>query len=389
MKVIIYGIGQGREFVENALKSEHQIAAYVDSFSQITEYRGLPFCRPGYLRNIQYDYIIISVMNRKSALQIMKQLVDDYAVEPGRIIPFSCYASGELYRMKMNTCGAKVDGLIFGNSHALYGYIENCFNGCFVNLSSSSQSLFYNYWIFKRCLAEYKQKLTGLKYVIIDMYDYNFFNSDISLTTGLFDYIEWGGLINPHNFSKNHNYCNSFEAELLREKNIVTNLSMENEKIMAELFGNCSSPKTQIMADSVRSRWNCISGKESLETDKFLGNVVQKRYEETMKENTAIFQEFINEIRSNYPNCKIAVTLIPRYITMEKTLSVFMQNWKLEFEMIIHGAADKFGINYMNFKTLEEISGNRHFYYDICHLNTVGGQALTSILNKKLKYEII
>ncbi|WP_373265173.1 hypothetical protein [Hungatella hathewayi] len=386
MKVIIYGIGQGREFVEKALKPEHEITAYMDSCAEITNYRGLPFYKPENLKFLKYDYMIISVIDRKTAWQIMNYLTDEYAVDPERIIPFTCYTSNELYKVKMNSSSDEIKGLIFGNSHAMYGYIESFFDGGVINLSSSSQSLFYSYQIFKRCLSEYRKKLAGLNYIIIDLYDYNFFNSDISLTRGLFDYIEWGGLIDPHNFRKNQSYKGSFEDELMREKRILADLPVNKKQIMHELFECTGSPKTQMTVESVNRRWGHITGREPLETDKFLGNVVQNRYEETIRENITIFHEFIGEIRHYFPDCKIVVTLIPRYITMEKTLSFIMQDWKHEFEMIIYEAEKRFGIHYLNFKDLEEISGNTYFYYDICHLNTAGGQALTSVLNRKLEY---
>lgn len=151
MKIILYGIGQGREFVEKALRQKHQIVAYMDSYSQIKTYNGTRFCKLSDVQKIQYDFIVITILDKAAAWMVMSQMITEYGVESGRIIPYSCYASNEVYKFKMNTCKADIDGLILGNSHARWGYIENFFDGNFVNLSASSQDLIHSNEIFKMC----------------------------------------------------------------------------------------------------------------------------------------------------------------------------------------------------------------------------------------------
>lgn len=215
------------------------------------------------------------------------------------------------------------------------------------------------------------------------MYDYNYFNIDTLLAGGLLDYIDWGGMV-ADNLTINYN--GDFCGELFHQKKIAVDLPSTIKKIMDELFSVCSSLNAKNMANEAYGRWKCISYQEPLETDKFIGKIVQNRYETTIKENQKVFYELIKETKENFPNCRIVITLIPRYITMEKVSMPFMKNWKIEFEQIISKFKDDLGIEYINFKTYEAISGNSYFYHDICHLNTTGGQALTSILNQHLKH---
>lgn len=382
MNIILYGIGQGREYVEKVLRQEHKIVGYMDSYSHIKTYNGIPFYKLSDVQKIQYDYIVISIVDRDAAWSVMSRMITEFGVESGRVIPYSCYASNEIYKFKMNTCNTDIDGLILGNSHARWGYIENFFDGNFVNLSGSSQDLTYSNKIFKICLKKYKQKLQNLKYLIIDMYDYNYFNINTYLAGGLFDYIEWGG-VKPDSLTINH--VSVFYSELFEKKKIVMDLPNTIKKHMEELFGDCSSISAKDMANEAFNRWKCISPQEPLETDKFIGKIVQNRYEKTLNENQKIFYELINEAKTNFPGCKIIITLIPRYITMEKVSTPFLKDWKLEFEQIMGKIKEELKIEYFNLKNYECISGNSYFYHDICHLNTTGGQALTSILNQYLK----
>ena len=117
-------------------------------------------------------------------------LIEKYRIEEKKIIPFSIYAKSEIVENLTVTVN-EVDGIILGNSHAYCGYITDYLDGRFINLACPSQGIYHNYKVFQR----YCEKMTtDLRYIVFDLYDYNFFNSDISLTKGLFDYIYWGGI---------------------------------------------------------------------------------------------------------------------------------------------------------------------------------------------------
>lgn len=65
-------------------------------------------------------------------------------------------------------------------------------------------------------------------------------------------------------------------------------------------------------------------------------------------ENIWLMEEFIEQMNRINPKCKIILTLMPRYITMEKTLSVFMKDWKEGFESVIKRLQMKYEIHFIN-----------------------------------------
>lgn len=87
-----------------------------------------------------------------------------------------------------------------------------------------------------------------------------------------------------------------------------------------------------------------------------------------------------------YPKAQIIFTMLPRYITMEQVSEVFMSEWKKELYDFIFKLQEKYHILFWDMKTDKSISGNPYFYKDICHLNTVGGICMTSMLNEYIRY---
>ena len=74
MKVILYGLGKGLEYVESNLKEAHEIIGYSDSFATIKVFKGKPFYMLEQLPEISFDYLIITVKNRKESWKIYELL---------------------------------------------------------------------------------------------------------------------------------------------------------------------------------------------------------------------------------------------------------------------------------------------------------------------------
>ncbi len=70
---------------------------------------------------------------------------------------------------------------------------------------------------------------------------------------------------------------------------------------------------------------------------------------------------------------------------MECATEIIMKHWKKEFNIIINDLCNKYNAYFWNYKNRRELSENHMFYYDVEHMNTVGGRALTAILNEDLK----
>ena len=221
MNVILYGLGSGVEQIKSVLKEEHRVIAYSDSFSCIKNYMEAPFVKPSDIKKIDYDFIIITIRDRRDAYFIYEWLVREYDVESEKIIPYFCYVDMELYKAKLLQQNDEVEGLIIGNSMSQYGFIEDVFPGSFLNLSCRSQDIYTSSYVLEKIMTEYPQKVEKLKYLIFDLYDYNGFNIDSSMSTGYLDYISWGGVYSEHNFNQNTHYRRGLSDELFEDKYMI------------------------------------------------------------------------------------------------------------------------------------------------------------------------
>ena len=195
MKIILFGLGSGVEQVKGVLKDEHRVVAYSDSFSCIKDYMEAPFVKPSDIKKLDYDFVVITIRDRKSAYSIYEWLVREQGLEAEKVIPYFCYVDMELYKAKLLQQKESFKGLIIGNSMSQYGFIEEIFPIPFLNLSCRSQDIYTSSHIIEELIFKYPQKIEQLKYLIFDLYDYNGFNIDTSMSTGYLDYISWGGLL--------------------------------------------------------------------------------------------------------------------------------------------------------------------------------------------------
>ena len=380
MKILLYGIGKELVNVESRIKEQHEIIGYMDSYAKIKIYREKPFFELKSIKNISFDYLVITVSDRRAAWNIQEMLINNYNVSHEKIVPFWVYVKRELWKIKMKKYDlGNIKGLIFGNSHAICGYLEKELFLPFINLAVTSQDLYYSYRVFHTCMEEYGTALKNLEYVVVDLYDYIEFNIDLSLTSNCLDYIYNGGIQDEHNFKNNKNFCDSMEMELFKRYGIK--IKEEKNRIMIDVFDDVDA-EFDYVPDN---RWKHIEQDVPLPANQILGSSITKRFEKTIEENLNIIEEFIKEIKSKNPRMKIVFTLIPKYISIEKAAESVMHVWKKEFYQIVTDLCDRYGIYFFDYKNCKCISQNHMFYYDIGHLNTVGARAMTAILNEDLK----
>lgn len=384
MKILLYGLGKLTEQIEKLIKKDHVVIGYTDSFATLSFYNGKKFYKVDEISNVKFDYVIITARDRRVTWEIRQSLINKYGIENRKIIPFSVWAKNEIVE---NTKANDICGIILGNSHAYHAYLPDYLDEKFVNISCPSQDIYHNYKAFQKYLKYCGNTIKQLKYVIFDLYDYNFFNCDVSLTRELFNYIAVGGIMDKHNYDYNAHYEMSFEDELFKANYMISDLQQEEKRSMELLFGIYTNPlAAELMDNNVYNRWNYIKVNEPLKTDNFLSDVVTKRFEKTILENIGIIEEFIRHIKMIDFECKIIFTLIPRYITMEKTLSALIEDWKTDFESIIRELQINWEeVYFLNYKNRIEISGNNRLYYDINHLNTMGGRCMSSMINEDIK----
>lgn len=62
-----------------------------------------------------------------------------------------------------------------------------------------------------------------------------------------------------------------------------------------------------------------------------------------------------------------------------------MKEWQDEFMKTLNDLLTNEYVYFINYKNVAEIKDDYHLYFDINHLNTIGGKCLSSILNEDLK----
>lgn len=383
MDIIMYGIGMGLDLAENSLKKEHHIVGYMDSFSKIKSFRGKKFYSPGDITGgIQFDYIVITIKSRKTSWRVYNTLTHDYGISTEKIVIYYIHERREQYKSKLSACGAeKIKALIFGNSHAAFGYMEEEFSIPVKNLALPSADIYYNYHTFMKCREEYGEVLEEVDCVIIDLFNYNVFNLDTSKSPHVFDYIRFGGLVDEHNFRDNKNFDKPFQEELRQRF-----LTKHNGEIRTHLFDSIVTDSMAMEETYLEpmNRWKYVEKNIRLPHELIISNTILKKNKAIIEDNIHLLEKFIRAIRNMNPRINIVFTLIPRYASMEALQRPFIVDWKDDFYEIMQRLSNQYNACFFDYKLRKELSENNYFYYDVEHLNTVGGRVLTSMLNEDL-----
>lgn len=388
MDIILYGLGKGRKLVEQCLNPEHRIIAYSDSFARIEHFGRQRFITADKLGRYKFDYLILCIPSVKTAESVSKELQMKQGIPKEKIFNFYDIYHRGIKPQKVDRVlshgSEKYNGIVLGISHAVCGIRPHFFRGgVFCNLAVRGQDIYYNCRTLEWCMQYYKERFDNLNCIIFEMYDYNYFNYDVSLLKNAINfYYSKGGIIeDEHNFSKNK----FFERPLKEELGIMP-LCEEEIKIRDELFADIYrySPETFCDVPLEGEFANIISADAPLPARKFCSDILIKRFEDTIQENKVIFENFLIKLKKINPEMRIICILIPRFWTMELALKSILQPWKKEFEETMCSMKNKYGLEYYDFKSMTEISENRYFYNDVNHLNDVGAIAFTSMLNNKL-----
>ena len=101
----------------------------------------------------------------------------------------------------LNPSHDSYDGVILGLSNVEVGVIPSQFKAAFCNLAVSSQDIYYNLKTLEYCYENYYEKLKNLKYAIVDLHDYNYFNFDTSLSNSAVKYLFLPNIVSTYPFS--------------------------------------------------------------------------------------------------------------------------------------------------------------------------------------------
>jgi len=339
-----------------------------------------------------YDVIIVAVRNKKEAIEITKMLEKYIAVPSEKIIDFYSFYKNSIPLMNvdkvMSSSIQNFNGIILGISHAEVGVIPEMLGKAFANLAVSSQDLYYNLKTLEYCLERYPQKIRGLEYLVIDLFDYTYFNYDASLSKSFYSYLTIGGYnLDPHNFIYNKNMNISFDdlVYLVLDRRF-SGINSDKLKLWACLFGDIHKKegfKSYSLVDSLYFRNQTVTEKH---VDEYVveTSIVKNRFEDTIAENIAYFYKILELAYQINPKIKILCMLIPRYAKVQKKCEKAYVNWKKEFYNIISEARKKYDFRFIDMKDIE-LANDPDLFFDVSHFNYVGALKFSKLLADEIK----
>ena len=342
--------------------------------------------------NENYDLFLITAKNS----EVIKDMLLERNIKLEKILEFwKMYNAGipssVCDKAMLNPKIKSFEGIILGTGHAANGIITSQFkNKNFCNLAVSSQDIYYNYKTLEHCLKTYPEKLKNLKYAIIDMYDYNYFNYDASQSNSIVDYVFSGGItFDEHNFSKNKNYnklsFEDFVRTIESEKfEGITDIDLANWLVnfpdiytVSEFYG-FGYDDTEF-----KNRTKVITD-EDVDNYKFDRKVVVNLFDKTIEENIKYFEKTIELLLNINPKIKLYLISIPKFVEVETHNANELYKHEKAFCEIIEEISSKFKFEFIDFKASSDIMYNRNYFFDANHLNYYGEMQLTKELNDRM-----
>lgn len=376
-KVIIYGLGNGRLEVERAIAPNCEIIAYTDGIAKIDIYNDKPFLTLEKIKDAEFDCVIITIADPISGEKAKRFLTEEYGICPDKVILFSKYKKYLTNVDKViNGKEDLIEGIILGMSTAGYGILSEKLRPKFCNLALPSQDIFYNYETIMHVMRNYEE--LELKYLIIDMYDYRWFNIDLSLSKSIDDYIcSWHGLrYKIHNLERNVNFSPD-DINRIKSVSEYRRGNIEFDVLeFSDYYGDVNPNE--------REKW--IEKRKYTEKDVHPRLIDLKVRTETIRENEKLFESLLLKVKKRYPGVRILLLLMPRYIDMNQILDEYHGDWKERFQTVIEHYIKEYDIEFYDFRNYLPICENRYFFYDLEHLNYAGATALSSLMNREIPW---
>lgn len=338
------------------------------------------------LNHLEWDYIVIGANEGLSDL-IIELLVKCGSLERGRLIDFyrnyhSMLKIPKIQKLMSNPKYYDIKGLIMGLSHLETGMVSEMFPKKTCNIAVGGQDLYYNFKSLEWCIKNHRNHLTDLEFVIIDMYDYSYFNVDTSLGKNAINYYSvWDGYIwDGHNFDNNKNFKISFvQLKEILDADRNRGLTEYEEEIFSKLF-----PDIMLITNyeeyeddyKVKNIFKIVT-QEELDNYIVESSVMLKEFLTSWNENIESFEKILNLLREINHDMKIKLVLTPRCFCVEERMKIYESKLKSKYYSVLEKMQKKYQFEIFDLKDLCEISMNREYYYDPEHLNRNGAERFT------------
>lgn len=339
----------------------------------------------------QYDAVIIAVGDAVESSQV-KQIFAELLGESDRIIDYYLFYQALVPQMLVD-CAMKApanssyQGMVLGISHAYVGILAEHFSNPVCNLAFNSQDIYYNKKIFEYCIEKYRDKISDLEFIIFDMFDYTYFNYDVSRSRSAPGYYLRGYTKDPHHFVDNTNTSIHFDEMmtfLLREK--YKDISNQQINLFDTLFQDIHAADGYEAYKSVQDialTRNKIVSDQDVDEYKVETSIVTNQYSDTIEENVSLFYQLLDTIYQWNPHMKVYLLILPQYYkTVEKAREMYAE-WKEKFYAIIQEANKKYPFVFWDYKE-HLMSYEKVYFHDATHLNYYGANRFSQILQSMI-----
>ncbi len=287
--------------------------------------------------------------------------------------------------------GEKLDGLILGITHAMVGIIEEKMPGKVCNLCESSQDIYFNYKVLENIYNEYYESINELKYVVIDMFDYTYFNFD-TLMTGAYDlFLEESGFLCEER-------CNWNKAQLPQQINDILQArwqegrTTEQQELLDTIFPNMREADDSIYKGYtvLKERKHVITEDEIKEykNSPTVTSLQFRVFENTIEFQISNFEKILQILQKINPQMQVFLLLMPKCFEVEQSEKQYNERWKPFFSEIISEFQQQYPfIRLLDFKEFEVFSKNRSWYEDLSYFNYFGACKFTGFLAEVLSKE--
>jgi hypothetical protein len=341
------------------------------------------------LDNESYDLFVITAKET----EVIKDMLLERNIKNEKILEFwKMYNAGIPSRVCdraiLNPKVESFEGVILGTGHAANGILTSQLNKSFCNLAVSSQDIYYNYVTLKYCLENYPEKLQDLKYAIIDMYDYNYFNYDASQSNAIVDYVLSGGITtDEHNFSKNKRYnkltFQQFVETIESEKFAgITDVDFANWSVnFPEIYTLSDFEGFGFNDETLKNRTSVVTDEE-IDAYNFRRAVANDVYDKTIDENMKWFEKTLDLLLKVNPEINIYLILIPKFVENETKDAFRMYKHKIIFNEKINTLKKVYNFEYVDFKDISDFMIYRKNFIDPRKFNWYGATKFTNEFNK-------
>lgn len=297
------------------------------------------------------------------------------------------YSKNRFQRVMNRKLNQKLDGLVLGISHGMVGIVEDKMPGNVCNLCYSSQDIYFNYLTLKKCYEQYYYEIKDLKYVVLDMFDYFYFNFDTILSGAFDSFFEASGFLceerTPWTKKQSVQQINEILTDIWQEGKTAW-----EQKVFSEFFPfarerDCGVYKENTvydarLADSEISKYKSNPKVPELETQIF---------HHTIKFQVDNMVKLFLLLKKIQPQIRIFMVLLPKYKAVEDVEKSLNQTWKTFFMNIIGELKKDFAFELLDFKDYEEISAHKENYRDLTHLGFDGASRFTEHLSDLLIHQ--